>query len=84
MIYSKLVYTNEANFTIPATDNNYHITFLTPGDPRGRGWGVKMNPGDGVGGSFLLLLLNPFINNGYSCSDGRKRYYYDQRYQKSL
>lgn len=32
MIYSKLVYTNEANFTIPATDNNYHITFLTPGD----------------------------------------------------
>ncbi len=32
MIYSKLVYTNEPYFTIPATDNNYHITFLTPRD----------------------------------------------------
>ena len=70
MIYSKLVYPNETNFTIPTTDNNYHITFLTPGD--------------GVGGSFLLLLLNLFINNGYRRSDGRKSYYHDQRYQKSL
>ena len=70
MIYSKLVYTNEPYFTIPATDNNYHITVLTPRD--------------GVGGSFLLLLLNLFIYNGYSRSDGGKSYYYDQRYQKSL
>ena len=82
MIYSKLVYTNEPYFTIPATDNNYHITVLTPRD--GVGGSLKMTQGDGVGGSFLLLLLNLFIYNGYSRSDGGKSYYYDQRYQKSL